>query len=64
MPLPGARTTSDALDKAALAAVGIEAQVRAVSLAVSFGRGLPPLTSRARVAVRQRLAALAGGEVA
>ena len=46
--LPDARATSDALDVAALAAVGIEVETLGEAPSASFRRQLPPLTSGAR----------------
>jgi len=53
--LADARAALDALDRAALAAVGIEIQALGEGAPVSFGRGLPPLTSGARAVFRRAI---------
>jgi ATP-dependent Clp protease ATP-binding subunit ClpA len=47
-----ARAASDALDVAALASVGVEAERLGEAAPASFRRGLPPLTSGAREVIK------------
>jgi ATP-dependent Clp protease ATP-binding subunit ClpA len=53
--LADARAASEALDAAALAAVGIEIQALGEGPPVSFGRRLPPLTSGARAVFKRAI---------
>ncbi len=53
--LARARAASEALDVAALAAVGIETEAFSEGPAVSFGRRLPPLTSGARAVFKRAI---------
>jgi len=53
--LADARAASDALDLAALAAVGIEIQALGEEAPASFGRRLPPLTSGARAVFKRAI---------
>lgn len=53
--LADARAASDALDVAALAAVGVEVEALGEGTHSSFGRGFPPLTSGARAAVKRAI---------
>jgi ATP-dependent Clp protease ATP-binding subunit ClpA len=53
--LAEARAASEALDVAALAAVGIEIQALGEGPPVSFGRRLPPLTSGARAVFKRAI---------
>jgi ATP-dependent Clp protease ATP-binding subunit ClpA len=53
--LADARAALDALDRAALAAVGIELQALGEGAPVSFGRRLPPLTSGARAVFKRAI---------
>ena len=53
--LADARAALDALDVAALAAVGIEIQALGEGAPVSFGRRLPPLTSGARAVFKRAI---------
>lgn len=51
--LADARAASDALDLAALAAVGVEVEALGEGAPSSFGRRFPPLTSGARAAIKR-----------
>jgi hypothetical protein len=53
--LADARAASDALDVAALAAVGIQIQAPGGGPPVSFGRRFPPLTSGARAVFKRAI---------
>jgi hypothetical protein len=53
--LADARTASEALDRAALVAVGIEIQALGEGPPVLFGRRLPPLTSGARAVFKRAI---------
>jgi hypothetical protein len=53
--LADARAASDALDLAALAAVGIQVQSLSEGPPAAFGRRLPPLTSGAKTAFKQAI---------
>ena len=53
--LADVRAASEALDRAALAAVGIEIQALGEGPPVSFGRRLPPLTSGARAVFKRAI---------
>ena len=53
--LADARAASDALDLAALAAVGIEIETLGEGPPVLFGRRLPPLTSGARAVFKRAI---------
>ena len=53
--LAGARAASEALDVAALAAVGIEIETLGEGPPASFGRRLPPLTSGARAVFKRAI---------
>jgi ATP-dependent Clp protease ATP-binding subunit ClpA len=53
--LADARAASDALDLAALAAVGIQADALSGGPPAQFGRRLPPLTSGARAVFKRAL---------
>jgi hypothetical protein len=53
--LADALAASDALDLAALAAVGIEIETLGVGPPASFGRRLPPLTSGARAVFKRAI---------
>ena len=53
--LADARAASDALDLAALAAVGIEIPTLGEEAPASFGRRLPPLTSGARAVFKRAI---------
>ena len=53
--LADARAASDALDLAALAAVGIEIQTLGEGAPASFGRRFPPLTSGARAVFKRAI---------
>jgi len=53
--LADARAALDALDRAALAAVGIEIGALGGGAPVSFGRRLPPLTSGARAVFKRAI---------
>jgi ATP-dependent Clp protease ATP-binding subunit ClpA len=53
--LAGARAAAEALDVAALAAVGIEIDSLGGGPPVSFGRRLPPLTSGARALFKRAI---------
>jgi ATP-dependent Clp protease ATP-binding subunit ClpA len=55
VPLEEARATRDALDQAALAAVGVTVATPATPRPVRFGRRLPPLTSGARAVVQKAM---------
>ena len=53
--LAGARAASDALDLAALAAVGIQIEALGEGPPASFGRRFPPLTSGARAVFKRAI---------
>jgi ATP-dependent Clp protease ATP-binding subunit ClpA len=53
--LADARAASDALDRAALAAVGIQIETLGEGRPVSFGRRFPPLTSGARAVFKRAI---------
>ncbi len=53
--LAGARAASEALDLAALAAVGIQIDALGAGPPVAFGRRLPPLTSGARAVFKRAI---------
>jgi ATP-dependent Clp protease ATP-binding subunit ClpA len=53
--LADARAASDALDRAALAAVGIQIETLGEGLSASFGRRFPPLTSGARAVFKRAI---------
>ena len=53
--LAGARAASDALDQAALAAVGIQVETPGEGPPASFGRRFPPLTSGARAVFKRAI---------
>ena len=53
--LAGARAAAEALDMAALAAVGIEIDALGEGPPVPFGRRLPPLTSGARTVFKRAI---------
>lgn len=53
--LVDARAALEALDRAALAAVGVDVRVTASPEPVEFGRRLPPLTSGARAVVQRAM---------
>jgi ATP-dependent Clp protease ATP-binding subunit ClpA len=53
--LGDARAASDALDRAALAAAGIQVKALGEGPPAPFGRRLPPLTSGARVVVKRAI---------
>jgi ATP-dependent Clp protease ATP-binding subunit ClpA len=53
--LAGARAAAEALDVAALAAVGVEIDAVGQGSPVSFGRQLPPLTSGARAVFKRAI---------
>ena len=55
MSLAGARAASDALDLAALAAVGIQVKTLGEGPPTSFGRRFPPLTSDARAVFKRAI---------
>ena len=57
MPLADARAASDALDVAALAAVGVHVGALGGGPPVPFGRRLPPLTSGARAVFKRAIEA-------
>jgi len=53
--LAGARAVSDALDRAALAAVGIQVKTLGEGPPAAFGRRFPPLTSGARAVFKRAI---------
>ena len=53
--LAGARAASDALDRAALAAVGIQVKTLGEGPPAAFGRRFPPLTSGARAVFKRAI---------
>ena len=53
--LADARAASEALDRAALAAAGIQVKALGEGPPASFGRRLPPLTSGARAVVKRAI---------
>jgi ATP-dependent Clp protease ATP-binding subunit ClpA len=53
--LGNARAASDALDRAALAAVGIRVEALGAGPSAPFGRRLPPLTSGARAVFKRAI---------
>ena len=53
--LAGARAASDALDRAALAAVGVQVRTLGEGPPASFGRRRPPLTSGARAVFKRAI---------
>jgi ATP-dependent Clp protease ATP-binding subunit ClpA len=53
--LAGARAASDALDRAALAAVGIQVETLGEGLPAPSGRRFPPLTSGARAVFKRAI---------
>ena len=55
MSLADARAASDALDRAALAAVGIQVKTLGEGPPAPFGRRLPPLTSGARAVFKRAI---------
>ena len=55
MSLADARAASDALDRAALAAIGIQVRILGGGPPASFGRRFPPLTSGARAVFKRAI---------
>ena len=55
MSLADARAVSDALDRAALAAVGVQVKTLGEEPPTSFGRQFPPLTSGARAVFKRAI---------